>query len=152
MQAGISQFCNKYFLPRNTQFNIQLLTEEVLQIIPFFKFGIRRIIRLTRFEIDIEQVVKKYRTANDGYLMAFATRTDKQGQHYGKSLMEAILNHLDASGESCYLETLNAENVALYEHFSFQLKAKTAAKLGNLTIFAMQRLSGREASDIHKTT
>ena len=44
-----------------------------------FKFGFRRIVRLTRFNIEIEQAAKRYRAANDGYLMAFATRLDKQG-------------------------------------------------------------------------
>ena len=105
----------------------------------FFKFGIRRIIRLTRFNIEIEQVVKRYRTANDGYLMAFATRLDKQGQHYGKPLIEALLNYLDASGESCYLETLDPKNVALYQHFSFQLEGQIDSQMGNLTLFAMRR-------------
>ena len=105
----------------------------------FFKFGIRRIIRLTRFNIEIEEVAKRYRTADDGYLMAFATRLDKQGQHYGKPLIEALLNHLDASGESCYLETLEAKNVALYQHFSFQLEGQVASQMGNLTLFAMRR-------------
>ena len=105
----------------------------------FFKFGIRRIIRLTRFNIEIEQVAKRYRTANDGYLMAFATRLDKQGQHYGKPLITALLNHLDASGESCYLETLETENIALYQHFSFQLEGQKESQMGNLTIYAMRR-------------
>ena len=105
----------------------------------FLKFGIRRIVRLTRFNLEIEKVAKRYRTADDGYLLAFATRLDKQGQHYGKPLMTALLNHLDASGESCYLETLEAENVALYEHFSFRLKGQVGSKLGNLTLYAMCR-------------
>ena len=104
-----------------------------------FKFGIRRIIRLTRFNIEIEQVAKRYRTANDGYLMAFATRLDKQGQHYGKPLITALLNHLDASGESCYLETLEPKNVALYQHFSFQLTGQQESQMGNLSLFAMRR-------------
>lgn len=34
LQAGIQQFCNKYFLPHLVQFNVQLLTEEVLQVVP----------------------------------------------------------------------------------------------------------------------
>ena len=102
-----------------------------------FKFGIRRIARLTRFNIEIEKVAKRYRAANDGYLMAFATCLDKQGQHYGKPLITALLNHLDASGESCYLETLEAKNIALYQHFSFQLEGET--EMENLTIFAMRR-------------
>ena len=105
----------------------------------FFKFGLRRIIRLTRFNIEIEQVAKRYRAANDGYLMAFATRLDKQGQHYGKPLITALLNHLDATGESCYLETLEAKNVALYRHFSFQLTGQTTSKMGSLTLFSMHR-------------
>ena len=105
----------------------------------FFKFGIRRIIRLTRFNIEISQVAKRYRAANDGYLMTFATCLDKQGQHYGKPLITALLNHLDASGESCYLETLEAKNIALYEHFSFQLEGQTDSQMGTLKLFAMRR-------------
>ena len=108
----------------------------------FFKFGIRRITRLTRFNIEIEQVAKRYRAANDGYLMAFATRLDKQGQHYGKPLITALLNHLDASGESCYLETLEAKNIALYQHFAFQPAGEVESQMGNLKLFAMRRPSG----------
>ena len=104
-----------------------------------FKFGIRRIVRLTRFNIEIEKVAKRYRAANDGYLMAFATCLDKQGQHYGKPLITALLNHLDASGESCYLETLEAKNVALYQHFTFQLTGQTESQMGGLKLFAMRR-------------
>ena len=110
-----------------------------------YKFGIRRMIRLIRFNVEIEQVTKRYRTANDGYLMAFATRLDKQGKHYGKPLITALLNHLDASGESCYLETLKPENVALYQRFSFQLEGQKDSRMGNLTLFAM-RHSGNPAS------
>ena len=44
-------------------------------------------------------VAKRHQTANDGYLMAFATRIDKLEQHYGKPLIEALLSYLDASGE-----------------------------------------------------
>ena len=104
-----------------------------------FKFGIRRIVRLTRFNIEIEQAAKQYRAANDGYLMAFATRLDKQGQRYGKPLITALLNHLDASGESCYLETLEAKNIGLYQHFSFKLEGQMDSKMGNLTLFTMRR-------------
>ena len=104
-----------------------------------FKWGIRGIIRLLRFDAEAQRVAKQYKTANDGYLLAFATRLDKQGQHYGKPLIQALLKHLDASGEGCYLETLKAENVALYQHFSFQLKEKTSILSRNLNMFAMLR-------------
>ena len=75
--------------------------------------------------------------------MAFATRIDKQGQHFGKPLMEALLRYLDASGEGCYLETLKPENVELYKRFSFQLNEQATIKSDNLTLFAMHRPSTR---------
>ena len=103
------------------------------------KFGIKGIVRLMRFEATTKRIAERYQTSNDGYLMAFATRLDKQGQHYGKPLMEALLAHLDATGEGCYLETLKAGNVGLYEHFSFQLKEQVSIQLGNLTLYAMLR-------------
>ena len=104
-----------------------------------FKFGIRGIVRLMRFEATTKLIAERYQTSNDGYLMAFATRLDKQGQHYGKPLMEALLAHLNATGEGCYLETLKAGNVGLYEYFSFQLKEQVSIQLGNLTLYAMLR-------------
>lgn len=53
--------------------------------------------------------------------------------------MEALLSFHDASGEGCYLETLKAGNVALYERFSFQLKESTNINMGNLTLYTMHR-------------
>jgi GNAT superfamily N-acetyltransferase len=107
------------------------------------KFGIKGIVRLMRFEATTKRIAKRHQTSNDGYLMAFATRLDKQGQHYGKPLMEALLSHLDATGEGCYLETLKAENVGLYEHFSFELKEHINMHLGNLPLYAMHRPGGK---------
>ena len=84
-------------------------------------------------------LAQRYKTRNDGYLLGFATRLDMQGQHYGSPLVKALLNHLDALGEGCYLETMKAENVALYQHFSFQLKEQPLIQSGHLTLFAMHR-------------
>ena len=103
------------------------------------KLGLRRALRLLRFDVEAQQIAKRHRGDNDGYLMAFATRLDKQGQHYGKPLIEALLRYLDASGEGCYLETLKPQNVDLYSHFSFQLKEQVSIQSGNLTLFAMYR-------------
>ena len=109
------------------------------------KLGLRMVIRLLRFEVEAQKVAERYKTDNDGYLKAFATRLDKQGQHYGKPLINALLRYLDASGEGCYLETLKASNVDLYRHFQFELKEEMNLKLGDLTVFAMHR-SGNNKS------
>ena len=107
-----------------------------------FKLGVKSIIRLLRFEAEAQRVAKQYKTSNCGYLMAFATRIDKQGQHYGKPLIEALLKYLDTCREECYLETLKAKNVTLYQHFAFQLKESKNIPLGNLTLYAMHRPAG----------
>ena len=37
------------------------------------------------------------------------------------------------------LEVLKEKNVALYQHFSFQLEGQMDSQMGNLTLFAMRR-------------
>ena len=103
------------------------------------KLGARSAIKLLRFDMQAQSIARRHRGEGDGYLMAFATRLDKQGQGYGKPLMKALLQYLDTTGEGCYLETLKAENVDLYKHFSFQLKEQCS--FDNLPIFAMHRPS-----------
>ena len=62
------------------------------------RLGIRSAIRLLRFDGKAQALAKRHRTSKDGYIMGFATRINKQGQHYGKPLMEALLRYLDQSG------------------------------------------------------
>lgn len=102
------------------------------------KLGVRSAIRLLRFDAQAQKIAQRHRGKGDGYLMAFATRLNKQGQGYGKPLIEALLRYLDTTGEGCYLETLKAENVGLYEHFSFQLKEQCSAS-ADIPLFAMYR-------------
>lgn len=104
-----------------------------------FKLGIRSTFKLLRFDVQAQRAAKRYRKSNDGYLMAFATRKEKQGRHYGKPLVEALLKHLQETGEGCYLETLKASNVELYSRFSFQLMEQAKLEQGNLTLFSMRR-------------
>ena len=108
-----------------------------------FKAGVGRSIRLAHFDAEAQRIAKRYKGADDGYLFAFATRLDKQGQNYGKPLMDALLRYLDATGQGCYLETLKPGNVGLYERFSFRLMEQKTVILGNLTMFAMYRPAGK---------
>ena len=123
-----------YMLPKSKEpDSISYLNAGIL------KMGLRRLFRMLRCKAAVQNVAERYKTANDGYLFAFATRLDKQRQNYGKPLMDALLRYLDVTGQGCYLETFKPENVGLYEHFSFQLKGQEPVKTGNLTLFAMHR-------------
>ena len=113
-----------------------------------FKLGPASIVRLLRFDAEAKRAAKRYQKSGDGYLMAFATRIDKQGQHYGKPLVQALLEYLDSSGEGCYLETLKAGNVDLYKHFQFQLKESINIPIGNLTMYAMHRPGAKATCQI----
>ena len=125
-----------YIPPRSKKPGLlSYLKARVLEI--SFKVGVRCSIRLLRFDVEAQKVAQRYRDADDGYLLAFATRLDKQGQNYGKQLMKSFLHYLDATGQGCYLETVKPENVRLYEHFSFRLKEEIKIKQGNLTLFAI---------------
>ena len=112
------------------------------------RMGLRRFFRLLRFDAEVKDIAKRYKTDDDGYLMAFATRLDRQGRHYGKPLMDALLRYLDVTGQGCYLETLKPENVGLYEHFSFKLKEQKAVKFDNLTMYVMHRPKSKKIKEI----
>lgn len=112
-----------------------------------FKLGLKSAIRLLRFESYAQTISSKYKTSADGYILAFATRLDKQGQHYGKRLLETLLRYLDASGQGCYLETLKPENVSFYERFGFELREQAMVPYSNLPLFAMSRQPQRKARE-----
>lgn len=105
------------------------------------KLGLRSALRLHRFNVTAQAIARRHKGDNDGYMLAFATRLDKQGQRYGKPVLEALLRYLDHTGEGCYLETLNASNVELYRRFGFELREEVTIKLGNLTNYAMSRVA-----------
>jgi GNAT superfamily N-acetyltransferase len=103
------------------------------------KLGVKSALRLLSFDTQAQKIAQRHRGERDGYLMAFATRLDKQGKHYGKPLIQALFRYLDTLGEGCYLETLKPENVGLYQHFGFDLKEQADLEYGNLQLFAMHR-------------
>lgn len=104
-----------------------------------FKLGLRGSIKLFKFDAQMYAFAKQHKKDNCGYILAFATRQNKQGKNYGKPLMNALLQYLNESGEECYLETLKEANVDLYRHFSFELIEQMPLGYGGLTMYAMSR-------------
>lgn len=70
------------------------------------------------------------------YLYVFATRKDAQRQGYGKQLMQCMLSFADKRGYQICLETNLEKNVAMYEHFGFQLVDSSTYK-GTLEHYVM---------------
>jgi ribosomal protein S18 acetylase RimI-like enzyme len=73
------------------------------------------------------------------YLFLLATDPASQKQGHASALMREFLGRIDASGTACYLETSDAENVAYYQRFGFELVEEKAVPGANVTIRALLR-------------
>lgn len=102
-----------------------------------FSVGFFPVYRLVHFNNIAHRISDKYISDKCGYLMAIATLPDKQKSGHGKKLLNSLISYLHASDQDCYLETLKAGNVALYEHFGFKLKETSHLLATKLPIFGM---------------
>jgi GNAT superfamily N-acetyltransferase len=62
-----------------------------------------------------------------------------QGKGYAGKLLKPMLARIDEEGLPCYLDTLNGNNVPLYEHFGFKIIEKTMIPQTSFTNWAMLR-------------
>jgi GNAT superfamily N-acetyltransferase len=99
--------------------------------------GLIATLRLVRFDAIANSIANRHKTKNCGYLMAIATLPEMQKAGQGKKLLNALIAYLNISHQDCYLETLKAGNVPLYEHFNFTLKETSHKLSSKLPIFAM---------------
>lgn len=103
-----------------------------------FKMGIASTLRLLRFDGRASRLAGRY-GSDSGYIMGFATRAEHRGKGFGTHLMQKLICYMNQRGESCYLETLKDENVALYEGFGFDLKEQSQIPYTEIPIYAMHR-------------
>ena len=76
------------------------------------------------------------------FLQVIGVDPQFQGRGYAGELLRPMLARVDKEGLPCYLETLNEQNVLLYEHFSFRVVEKSTIPETNLTNWAMLRGKG----------
>lgn len=99
----------------------------------------RHMPRMLRYSIFCESVAHRY--INDGawYLYDLAVRPECQGKGVASRLLRPMLAYLDREGAECYLETHDAKNVAMYEHFGFELMESPFLPHSTLRHYAMLR-------------
>lgn len=106
-------------------------------------FGLKGSARMQNFETFAEKIKKKYKTKNCWYLFGFVSRRESRGQGCGSKVLSPMLAYFDRTGQDCYLETLDEKNVALYEHFGFELMESVKLPESQLTLYAMLRKKDR---------
>ena len=73
------------------------------------------------------------------FLQAIGVAPQFQGRGYSGRLLRGMLGRIDEAGLPCYLETLEEQNIRLYEHFGFVLTEESAIPETNLTNWVMLR-------------
>lgn len=73
------------------------------------------------------------------FLQAISVDPQFQGRGHASELLRPMLARIDEEGLPCYLETLEEQNVRLYEHFGFRVIDESSVPRTNLTNWAMLR-------------
>ena len=73
------------------------------------------------------------------FLQAIGVDPQCQGRGYASKLLRSMLSRIDKQGLPCYVDTLEGQNVRLYEHFGFKVIEESNVPDTNLTNWAMLR-------------
>ena len=73
------------------------------------------------------------------FLQAIGVHPQFQRRGYASKLLRPMLARIDEEGLPCYLETLEGQNVRLYEHFGFKVIEESNVPNTSLTNWAMLR-------------
>ena len=73
------------------------------------------------------------------FLQTIGVDPQFQGRGYASKLLTPMLSRIDEESLPCYLETLEEQNVRLYDHFGFKVIEESKVPNTNLTNWAMLR-------------
>lgn len=103
------------------------------------KHSLGIVFRLLNYENHAMKVKAKYSDDNCWYLYSLTVHPDYQHTGLASKVMQPMLNFFDATGQSCYLETNKDGNIAMYEHFGFELMEKGYIPNTDVVHYAMRR-------------
>ena len=104
-------------------------------------FGLGRYggFRMKQVGAYIDAVHRRLAPYRHGFLQTIGVDPQFQGKGYAGKLLKPMLARMDTEGLPCYLETLDEQNVSLYEHFGFRVLDKSVIPRTELTNWAMLR-------------
>lgn len=108
------------------------------------RIGIRTLYRMLSFENFATKIKNKYASPECWYLYAFVTAPESRGQGLGSKTLHTMIDFLDKRQADCYLETLTAVNVGIYQKYGFELKETVSIPKTDLTLYAMHRPARKE--------
>jgi len=106
------------------------------EIFGFGRYGGGRMRGLGNY---IDEVHGRLAPFKHWFLQAIGVDPQFQGRGCASKLLRPMLSRIDEENLPCYLETLETQNVRLYEHFGFKVIEESSVPGTSLTNWAMLR-------------
>jgi len=103
------------------------------------KMGLQGLRRINNAEDYMRNTHQHCITEPHWYLWVLGVDPVRKGQGIGGTLLRAGLERADASDRSCYLETMNPENVPLYQKFGFAIASEGNIPGSSVRMWGMVR-------------
>ncbi len=103
------------------------------------RMGMQALSRLGNAQACMTQAHQRYMSEPHWYLWTLGVEPACQGKGIGGTLLREGLGRADTAQMPCYLETMNAENVPLYEHFGFVVTGEGTIPGSDVRIWSMIR-------------
>ncbi len=86
-----------------------------------FRMGLELSLRQIKSSDLMSAAHKRLAPQRHTYLLIVGTVPRLQGQGYASRLFRPLFDRLDREGMPCFLETQRDENIAIYQHYGFQV-------------------------------
>lgn len=103
------------------------------------KLGSKAASQLRSFGDYVSSVHKRQAPFRHWYLLGLGVDPDYRGQGYAGTLLKAMLARIDKERLPCYLETQNADNVPIYQHYGFKVVEESIVPNTRVSNWAMLR-------------
>jgi predicted GNAT family N-acyltransferase len=103
------------------------------------KMGLPALLRLNNAEDYMRHTHKRCLVEPHWYLWVIGVEPACQGQGIGGKLLRAGLERADTSGLPCYLETMNPQDVPLYQKFGFTIASEGDMPHSGVRMWSMVR-------------
>jgi ribosomal protein S18 acetylase RimI-like enzyme len=115
------------------------------------KMGTQAGERIGRLGTFLDRQHKLHVPKKHWYLYVLGVDPSFQGQGNASKLLQPMLERLDKEGLPAYLETNKERNVALYQHFGFEVVEESTLPGTDLVTWAMKRNTAIEVALIKPT-